>query len=84
MDMPEAESKPRWETPEQYEKRTGEAWPNDWAVYALTELGWIAMSYKLAKMKSHYDDGFLGFVTAIVCAAEAGSPPDGWEPEEEG
>jgi hypothetical protein len=28
---------PRWETPDQYKKRTGEPWPDRWAVYALYE-----------------------------------------------
>jgi hypothetical protein len=71
----------RWETPEQCKKRTGEAWLDKAPVYALTEFGWIVMSYNSAKMRLHYD-GTLGFVTAIVCATEAGPPPDGWEPED--
>jgi hypothetical protein len=68
---------PRWETPEQREKRTGEKWPDDAAVYALVELLhgellWEIMSYKTAIISANY----------IICATEAGPPPDGWKPEE--
>jgi hypothetical protein len=71
---------PRRETPEQWEKRTGEEWPDDWAVYALYETAageerfWAANEYCYARD---------GVSKCIVCATEAGKPPDGWEPEEE-
>jgi hypothetical protein len=78
MDVPEAESPPRWETPEQREKRTGKKWPDNWPVWALIsllhgELIWEVMSYDTATSAAEY----------IVCATEAGPPPDGWRPEEE-
>jgi hypothetical protein len=71
------DDKPRWETPEQREKRTGEAWPDNGAVYALVELLhgellWEVMSHDTAKTAANY----------IVCAAEAGPPPNNWQPEE--
>jgi hypothetical protein len=74
---------PAWETPEQYEKRTGEKWPDDWAVYSLNELNecnaWSVGVYKHERlyMKDHKT------MKAIVCATEAGRPPDDWRPEEE-
>jgi hypothetical protein len=83
MDMPEAENRPRWETPKQYKARTGKAWPEDWAVYTLykTELiykkWWFCESYHCAKTTMLSGDRVL----AIVCATEAGCPPDDWMPE---
>jgi hypothetical protein len=75
---------PRWETPEQWEKRTGEAWPDDGAVYFThntldgTNVSWAICTYEKYK---HYEkfnpgDGFRGVVTT-----EAGPPPYGWLPE---
>jgi hypothetical protein len=69
---------PRWETPEQREKRTGEPWPDDWAVYALYETAageerfWAAEEYCYSRN---------GKSKCIVCATEAGPPPDDWDPE---
>jgi hypothetical protein len=77
---------PRWYTPEQWEKRTGEAWPEKAAVYALEKghtflifpyeviVGFEAMSYGAAKRKG---------LDKIICATEAGPPPDDWRPEED-
>jgi hypothetical protein len=72
---------PRWYTPEQWEKRTGKAWPEDWAVYArakYVESGWSrwgTLPYSESKLTM--------YKTQIVCATEAGPPPDDWRPEEE-
>jgi hypothetical protein len=75
--------KPRWETPEQWEKRMGEAWPDDWAVYALYEDNggrrqwfWGGCEKERDKTGRRNKNPL-----AIVCATEAGKPPDGWEPE---
>jgi hypothetical protein len=76
---------PRWETPNQWEKRTGKAWPDDWAVYALYENNdgqrqWFWGGYEKERDKA----GRRGKnPIAIVCAAEAGPPPDDWRPEED-
>jgi hypothetical protein len=81
MDMPEEESKPRRETPEQYKKRTGEAWPDDWATYVrliFAKHGWDPYRYVTAKSLQWMNPG-----TIIVIATEYGPPPDGWKPEEE-
>jgi hypothetical protein len=87
IDVPKIESAPRLYTPEQWEQRTGKPWPDGWAVYALTELGkidmgWMAMPYQLAKKRFHYEDFDYGCVSTIVCATEAGPPPNDWRPEE--
>jgi hypothetical protein len=78
----------RQETPEQYGKRTGEPWPNDWAVYYRTRYKptifdperwtiWLTGKYKNIKKRAKHER------VQMVCATEAGSPPDGWEPEGE-
>jgi hypothetical protein len=74
-----------YETPEEYEERTGEAWPDNLAVYALYENNdgekkWVcgihgierkrAIKHKKSKM--------------IVIAAEREPPPDDWRSEETG
>jgi hypothetical protein len=72
---------PAWETPAQYEKRTGKAWPENWAVYACgdtDEIEWVVCTYREAKEMDKFND------TEIACATEAGPPPDDWWPEEEG
>jgi hypothetical protein len=66
---------PRWETPEQYKKRTGEAWPDGAAVYFYNryfENGWGVCRYITAKK----------YYIFCVCATEAGLPPADWNPEE--
>jgi hypothetical protein len=81
-DMAELKAPPRWETPEQWEQRTGEAWPDDWAVYVRGQYEdtqgwtkWVIVDFTRAKT-------FLMKIQ-IVCATEAGRPPDDWMPEEE-
>jgi hypothetical protein len=82
-------------TPEQYKARTGEAWPDNWAVYVRgfdkkeggCEFGhaerffreWEATTYENAKWVVGRDY-FLNVI--IICATEAGPPPDDWRPEE--
>jgi hypothetical protein len=74
---------PRWETPEQWEKRTGEPLPDDWAVYERYETNdgerqWHCESYDYAKhniKKRKKDPKF------VVCATEFGPPPVDWKPE---
>jgi hypothetical protein len=70
---------PRWETPEQWNERTGEDWPDDWAVYSRAEhtdgtwSPWQVSDYAYAKCTM--------YKTQIVCATEAGKPPENWKPE---
>jgi hypothetical protein len=77
----ELKAPPRWETPEQWEKRTGKAWPDDWATYVrliFAKHGWDPYRYITAKSFQLSHPG-----TIVVIATEAGPPPDGWQPEEE-
>jgi hypothetical protein len=94
----ELESPPRWETPEQWEQRTGKAWPDDWAVYLnawFTTGNFVGKSIyanggrqifslkEARKIAERLSKGAFKFRSGIVCAAEAGPPPDDWMPEEE-
>jgi hypothetical protein len=82
---------PCWETPEQYEKRTGEMWPDNRAVYVGIDNDEVVdiaiMSYREAKevkktgWRYIYGDGGVHKIVYIVCATEAGPPPDDWRPE---
>jgi hypothetical protein len=68
---------PQWETPEQYKKRTGKAWPDFAAVYFYNqyfENGWGVCHYITAKK----------YYIFCVCATESGMPPADWKPEETG
>jgi hypothetical protein len=88
MDLPEAESKPRWETPEQWEKRTGEKWPDNGAVYY--RYSYDYKTYQEWRVGRHKNivDSRADFEThnagthQIICATESGPPPDDWHPEE--
>jgi hypothetical protein len=72
---------PAWETPEQYERRTGKKWQDDWAVYALYENNDGERRWFWGGCGRERRKGENGNTRKIVCAAEAGPPPDGWEPE---
>jgi hypothetical protein len=67
-----------FETPEQREQRTGEPWPENGAVYGKyhfddQEFGEFELMEHNAAKRDGYD--------VIVCATEAGRPPDSWEPD---
>jgi hypothetical protein len=67
----------RWETPEQYEQRTREKWPDDWPVWSITTDGILEITTmgeeEIRKTWGNH---------IYVIATEAGPPPDGWRPEE--
>jgi hypothetical protein len=69
----------RWETPEQWEKRKGEEWPDNAAVYWkwADDDAWTIGKYSV--MRDEYDP----FGVWIICATVAGPRPYGWKPEEE-
>jgi hypothetical protein len=73
---------PRFYAPEQREQRTGEPWHDDWAVYYRNPIDgkWYAMSFADAKKRVGGRAWILNSV--VVCATEAGPPPDDWRPEE--
>jgi hypothetical protein len=81
---------PRWYTPEQWEERTGEPWPENGAVYFWNGCaGWAIMYYGRWKemiIKLGEEGGYKRLPEKetqypAVCATEAGPPPDGWRPE---
>jgi hypothetical protein len=60
------------------------AWfPNGKPVYISGK--WQTIWLKEAKSQTEIlsRSGEMHFSTAIICATEAGPPPDGWKPEEE-
>jgi hypothetical protein len=81
--LAELKSPPRWYTPEQWEQWTGKKWldrgPVYYRAYPLNE--WSLLSFEFAK----YQISLRGVAKTaqIVCATEAGPPPDDWRPEDE-
>jgi hypothetical protein len=85
--LAELKAPPRWETPEQWKKRTGEAWPYNSAVYCRGQLdasedwsGWMINSHRGAVWT--YDTFHTFHDYHIVCATRPGPPPNDWKPEE--
>jgi hypothetical protein len=76
--LAELEAPPRWETPDQWEKRTGKAWPEDWPVWDITD-GMIGISTMAEEEERKTWGNHI-----YVIATEAGPPPKSWRPEEEG
>jgi hypothetical protein len=80
---------PRWYTPEQWEQRTGEPWPDNAAVYyRYVSAGgkldiWRTGCYKNIANSNHDFRSHNAGYHQIVCATEAGPPPADWEPEED-
>jgi hypothetical protein len=78
----ELKAPPSWETPEQRKERTGEEWPDRSPVY-------VRFRFKTGDNKDKtYYWGLYEWHQArrfvkniIICATEAGCPPDDWEPE---
>jgi hypothetical protein len=68
---------PRWETLEQYEKRTGESWPENGAVYTICVKDqrefWYPKSLELVKKAGVP-------LKNVIIATEAGPPPTVWKP----
>jgi hypothetical protein len=102
IDQAIEELKPRWETPEQYEKRTGEKWPDNGAVYYQkrtvlcnttvdgkivnehwTPFSWFVETWSDAKEEISPEAEYRKFrdYGLVICATEAGPPPDTREPE---
>jgi hypothetical protein len=68
---------PDYETPEQYEKRTGKPWPDEGAVwfrksdYSDADFVWGVCRYTTAKRCGDRD---------VVCVQGPNPPPDDWRP----
>jgi hypothetical protein len=81
---------PRWETPEQWEKRNGRKYQNKGPVWFRHTcknyrgeqefIAWFLKEYKDAR--DDYDFHLPDY-KQIVVATEAGPPPKDWKPEEE-
>jgi len=70
---------PDYETPAQYEKRTGKAYPHNapvWWKYAGGNKKWRTQSYSYAKRQSTVNN------ILIVIADSPVPPPVGWKPED--
>jgi DNA-directed RNA polymerase subunit RPC12/RpoP len=63
---------PEFETPEQYQQRTGELYPDKETVFGLYDGHWHYWSYKYAKNIP---------INIMVIAPKLESPPDSWRPE---
>jgi hypothetical protein len=89
LDQAIAELKsPRWYTPKQWEQCTGKAWPDSGAVYwrykrdmEREDKKWYINIYILALRSAKYV-GMANDAKQIICATEAGPPPEDWEPGE--
>jgi hypothetical protein len=73
----ELKAPPRLETPEQYRERTGKVWPEWWAVYARDSPHGVWKAYLYWEARHTFYEASI----QIVCAGEAGCPPDDWKPE---
>ena len=82
---------PDFETPAQYEKRTGKKWNGAvWYRYRYVDDGvnggsnWYGWHLNTAKeaRKSPYDSKFKKMEIQRICAASPEPPPDDWQPEE--
>jgi hypothetical protein len=76
----ELKAPPRWETPEQWEKRTGKAWPDDWPVFF--EYGENSNSYYVDMFRRVKSEEVLK-IGRICVFTQSGTPPKDWRPEEE-
>jgi hypothetical protein len=71
---------PRWETPEQREKRTGEPWPDNWPVFF--EYGENTNYWQIERFGRVKNERVLK-IGRICVFTEFGPPPDDWEPKGE-
>jgi hypothetical protein len=90
-DIVEVKALSHWETPKQWKRHKGKAWPDNAAVRILNPDGkWELMEYwrakqleqDLARLDKDFGDDPKEML--IVCdRGEAGPPPKDWRPEEE-
>jgi len=78
---------PDWETPEQYEKRTGKPYPDDGLVWwrhivaAGPEPVWLVARLSEAVKEAGIASGYSNVAVQIVIADPPIPPPDDWKPE---
>jgi hypothetical protein len=75
---------PRWETPEQYEMRTGEKWGDDWPVWVKSKIKWEegGLSTLFWSLYRRYETVKGSEDYAYVVCVNGEPPPDDWKPEE--
>jgi hypothetical protein len=87
---------PLWETTKQFEKRTGKQWKG--AVYfnifpnGSDKPFYENDTYQVSSTRDIVETvntvtkliGLFDFKVVVICATEAGPPPNGWRPEEVG
>jgi len=73
----ELETIPDYETPEQYEQRTGKAFPEKGAVYDLYNGFWVLTEWSSPKKAEQRGED----IEAVVIADPPVPPPDDWRPE---
>jgi hypothetical protein len=76
---------PSYETPEQYEKRTGKAFPDNGIIFLQLQgrIGWLAEPYRMIKTGKYFYWKRYEDVSNIVIAEPPVPPPDDWKPEED-
>jgi hypothetical protein len=74
------QTQPRFETPEQYNKRTGKPWPDTWPVFF--EYRENTNQYYVDKLEKIKNERVLK-IGRVCVFTEAGPPPDDWKPKEE-
>jgi len=67
-----------YETPEQHEKRTGKAFPDDGAVWRFCRVCW---SWLLCEYRWIKGEAIMGRNYSVVIADPPVPPPDNWRPE---
>ena len=75
---------PNFETPEQYEARTGKPWPNDAPVWCLMDtvlINWHLTYFRETEDGRLYINGHYIGIKAVICAQGPEVPPDNWRPE---
>ena len=88
-----ADYKPDYITPEQWEKRTGRAWPDNAAVYYRYAAAhrtydsfyyddfagdWFIKTYSYVRDCNKKVQAYKGGRYQMVCVTEAGPPPNNW------
>jgi hypothetical protein len=78
------EKTPRWETPEQYQARTGVAWRDSWMVWAeVSDDDWEVMEYWKARKRGEELSEYSGEPVSLVLVC-CPPPHEDWEEESGG
>jgi hypothetical protein len=72
----------RWETPEEWGRRTGELLLDRSPVYVRFRNRYVREENYYWLLYEYYQTRAWRLHNPIICATEAGPPPDDWRPEE--